>query len=396
MSLNAFEPPASSATCRAEELATRDRQARIILSQLAEPGDAQLCDLVSDRGAVATLAAIEAKTPNLPRVEDWLVRRRAVDVSGTIHRASRVGARFVTPLDDEWPHQIDDLRHVAPRDRRGGVPIGLWVRGGRRLASTTTSAVAIVGSRSATAYGEHVAQDLAAGCSEEGFTVVSGGAYGIDAAAHRGAMVARQPTVAVLAGGVDRLYPRGNSALLEHVLADGLLVSESPPGANPIRTRFLSRNRIIAALSLGTVVVEAALRSGALSTARWAAELGRETMGVPGKVTSASSGGVHQFIRETGAVLVTRTAEVVEQLSLMGQRLTRHQSAPERERDGLDLLARQILDALPVSRPVSTEQIAIATGTRAQMVADRLRVLRTAGHVIHVDGLWMLQRDLAR
>jgi DNA processing protein len=390
MTVRQIVPPPSSVLTETSEPTTEEAYARLILSQLGEPGDPQLCDLVSDRGAIATLAAIEAVDPAIPRAEDWLVRRHAIDAEATLRRGRAVGARFVTPMTDEWPHQLDDLRHITPRDRRGGVPIGVWVRGERSLAASTATSVAIVGSRSATGYGEHVAQDLAEGCSDQGFTVVSGGAYGIDAAAHRGAIAVRQPTVAILAGGVDRLYPKGNTGLLEHVLLSGLVVSESPPGADPISTRFLSRNRIIAALSVGTVVVEAALRSGALSTARWAAELGRETMGVPGNVTSSSSAGVHQFIRDTGAVLVTRAAEVIEQLAVMGAHLTTHRSAPTRPNDALDLLSRQILDALPLSRPVSTEQIAMATGTRVRLISERLRILHTDGRVESVDGLWTL------
>jgi DNA processing protein len=220
---------------------------------------------------------------------------------------------------------------------------------------------------------------MAEECSREGCVVVSGGAYGIDAAAHRGAVSAGGPTIAVLAGGVDRLYPRGNQALLERIGREGLVVSEAPLGADPIRTRFLSRNRIIAALCAGTVVVEAAWRSGALNTIRWAAELGREIMGVPGPVTSAGSCGIHQFIREAGAVLVTRGSEIVEQVSAFGEHLTAHQSGRRELRDGLDLLSRQILDAIPRSGEVTTEQVAMATGTRRRLVADRLSVLTDNG-----------------
>jgi DNA processing protein len=365
-----------------------DRRARLILSQLAEPGDPELCGLVATVGAAAALASIERGEP--ARAADWLVRRPAVDLDHTMAVADRVGARFVTPSDEEWPTQLADLRHIEPRDRRGGEPLGLWMRGALSLHAVTDVAVAIVGSRAATDYGSFVAHSLAEQCSELGCHVVSGGAYGIDAAAHRGALNARRPTVAVLAGGVDRLYPRGNHALLERIAGDGLVVSEAPLGADPLRTRFLSRNRIIAALGRGTVVVEAALRSGALNTVRWAAELGRETMGVPGPVTSTSSCGVHQFIREAGAIVVTCGSEIVEQISTIGEQLTAHRSGRPDPRDGLELLSRQILDALPGTGAVTTEQVAMATGTRRRLVADRLLVLARNGMVQSTEGGWSL------
>jgi DNA processing protein len=194
----------------------------------------------------------------------------------------------------------------------------------------------------------------------------------------------------VLAGGVDRPYPRGNQALLERIAGEGLVVSEAPLGADPLRTRFLSRNRIIAALGRGTVVVEAAWRSGALNTVRWAAELGRETMAVPGPVTSASSCGVHQFIREAGAIVVTCGSEIVEQISTIGEQLTAHRSGRPGPRDGLDLLSRQILDAMPGTGAVTTEQVAMATGTRRRLVADRLLVFARNGMVQSSERGWSL------
>ena len=174
-------------------------------------------------------------------------------------------------------------------------------------------AIAIVGSRSSTAYGEHVAATLSAGVADAGWTVVSGGAYGIDARVHRAALAADGATVAVMAGGVDRLYPLGNADLLARVLETGAIVAEQPPGFPPHRSRFLTRNRIIAAAA-ATVVVEAAHRSGALSTAHHAAELGRPVGAVPGPVTSASSAGCHRLIRN-GAVCVTSPDDVLEMVT---------------------------------------------------------------------------------
>ena len=178
--------------------------------------------------------------------------------------------------------------------------------------------MAVVGSRSATTYGAGVAAELAAHVAGEGVTVVSGAAFGIDQAAHRGALAARGPTVAVLACGVDRAYPAAHRDLLTYIAETGLVVSEAPPGCAPTKLRFLSRNRIIAAVSLGTVVVEAAVRSGALNTANWATSVNRILMGVPGPVTSAPSEGVHELLRSKDAALVTRGADVLELVSPSG------------------------------------------------------------------------------
>ena len=176
--------------------------------------------------------------------------------------------------------------------------------------------VAIVGSRAATAYGNGITTDLSVDLAERGVTVVSGGAFGIDAAAHRGALAAGGPTVGVLACGVDVAYPAANEQLFEQLARDHLLVSELPPGAHPTRVRFLARNRLIAAMSSATVVVEAALRSGARNTAGWALECGRPLMAVPGSVYSRASSAPHLMIRSGQAVLVTNAAEVMELVSV--------------------------------------------------------------------------------
>ncbi len=175
--------------------------------------------------------------------------------------------------------------------------------------------MSIVGSRAATGYGAHVASEIAADLAEQGWAVVSGGAYGIDAAAHRGALAARGVTIAILACGLDQPYPAGHAALFTDVAGDGLVVSEWPPGRRPARVRFLIRNRTIAALTCGTVVVEAGERSGALNTAGHAAELGQPLMAVPGPVTSAQSAGCHRIIREWDATCVTCAADVIEMVS---------------------------------------------------------------------------------
>ncbi len=244
------------------------------------------------------------------------------------------------PGDEEWPPGLDDLRDADPVQERGGVPIGLWVRGPLRLARLEGS-LAVVGARSATTYGTDLAADLAATVGQSGRAIVSGAAYGIDFAAHRGAVAVDAPTVAVLACGADRVYPQKHQQLIEHLAAEGAVVSETVPGGAPMRVRFLSRNRIIAALSVGTVVVEAALRSGALNTANWATRLNRQLMGVPGPVTSAQSAGVHQVIRTGAATLVTSGEEALELLGAVGEHVLDLPRGKDRPRDGLSHLQRQ-------------------------------------------------------
>ena len=249
-----------------------DRLARVALAHITEPGHVRLLDLVSDTGAGAVYASLLDHPEIGPRLA-------AVEPERELVAAGRVGLRFVVPGDDEWPPALDDLRTAEPVQERGGVPIGLWVRGPIRL-DEVAGALAVVGARNATTYGTDVAADLAATVGQAGRAIVSGAAFGIDFAAHRGAIAVDAPTVAVLACGADRVYPVAHEQLISHLAAEGAVVSETVPGGAPMRVRFLSRNRIIAALSVGTVVVEAALRSGALNTANWAGRLNRNLMGV--------------------------------------------------------------------------------------------------------------------
>jgi DNA processing protein len=336
--------------------------------------------LVAEFGADALLARLASADADGRRSARWQQRVEAVQPERVIEQANDVGARFICPGDDEWPIHLVDLDRLATADgeRRAAAPFGLWVRGDRSLAELTSTAVAVVGARASTAYGDHVAGELAASCGVRGFTTVSGGAYGIDAAAHRGALASAAPTVAVLAGGIDRLYPPGNQPLLRSVVREGLVVSEAAPGCTPSRSRFLVRNRLIAALGNGTVVVEAALRSGALSTARWARDIGRPVMGTPGPVTSMTSAGVHELLRQPECVLVTDAAEVVEQLSAIGSGLAPRKVGEVLARDRLDLVARQVLDAVPKHVRAPTASIAVVAGLTAEETADGLRTLTDA------------------
>jgi DNA processing protein len=367
-----------------------ERAARVVLSRIGEPGDPRLTGLVAELGAEAVLAGLRQQGAGSDLQADLAGRLEAVDPYAELQRAAQVGIRMVTPADDEWPRALADLAHAPCLHERGGVPIALWVKGRARLDELTDRAVAVVGSRSATTYGAAVAGEIGAALGAVGHTVVSGAAFGIDDAAHRGALAARGPTVAVLACGADRAYPAAHRRLLDYIADVGLVVSEAAPGCAPTRIRFLARNRLIAALSQGTVVVEAAIRSGALNTANWAAGLSRVLMGVPGPVTSAPSAGVHQLIRARGALLVTQGDEVLEAVGPAGTHTLAPVQEAARPRDLLTAEQRQVLDAVPVQRGARAAKIAHTAGMAAHRVEAALLALHADGFVEHAAGRWRL------
>ncbi len=368
--------------------AERDRLARVSLSRLTEPGDLRLLPLVGELGAVKVHELLLAQGDLGEAAADLAQRLGDEDPARDLERAERLGMRFVIPSDAEWPIGLDDLSGVEPLQERGCTPLGLWVRGPLRLDSLRES-VSIVGARSSTSYGDHVAGEIAATCTAAGWGVVSGAAFGIDIASHRGAFSVEGPTVAVLACGVDRAYPTAHRDQLAYLVKTGAVVSEAAPGWTATRVRFLARNRLIAALSRGTVIVEAAHRSGALNTANWADRLSRMVMGVPGPVTSAASVGVHQLIRR-GATLVTRGEEVLELLDASGGHLLIEPRAPENARDKISVRHRQVLDAVPVHSGARADSIARAAGVGLIEVCRSLRSLETHGLVEQrVDG-WRL------
>jgi DNA processing protein len=362
------------------------RRARAWLSRAVEPGTIDFWRFVDSVGPVEAVRRIRSGgAPD--RIRALVGARAEQDESlADLRRAERCGARLVVPEDDEWPalalHALTLALSAEPRDHANQSdrtlapvpPLALWVRGPARLDELVDRSVAVVGSRASTAYGEHVAGELGHQLGERGWTVVSGGAYGIDAAAHRGALAAEAPTVAVLACGVDRPYPAGNGALFHRIAESGLLVSEWPPGCAPLRHRFLVRNRLIAALTRGTVVVEAAARSGAQATAKRARRLGRDVLVVPGPVTSAMSVGCHELLRdrEAGATLITDAAQVIECVGGIGTDLADPPDRPDAPRDGLSDVAVRVLDACPVRTGVSPERLATIAGCE---VLDVLRVL---------------------
>ena len=239
-----------------------ERLARVALNAISEPGDPRLDRLVGTLGASGVHERLLADTDLSGLRSDTAERLVRLDPARMLAEAADRDIRFVVPGDTEWPGGLDDLASVEPLNGLTGVPMGLWVKGPLGLGQACRRAVAVVGSRSATTYGTAVAGDVAACLGGSGVTVVSGAAFGIDQAAHRGALAVRGATVAVLACGVDRAYPAAHKGLLDYVSELGAVVSELPPGCAPTRVRFLSRNRLIAAMTRGTVVVEAAVRSG--------------------------------------------------------------------------------------------------------------------------------------
>ncbi|WP_219686980.1 DNA-processing protein DprA [Streptomyces anatolicus] len=365
-----------------------ERLARVALTRVIEPGDVVGGRWLREAGAVEVLRRIGGEEERLPGVtarrwEGLRARAARVRPERDLAAARDVGARFVCPGDAEWPLPLDDLGDARP--------IGLWVRGQPSLRIWAVRSVAVVGARACTQYGAHMAADLGAGLAERGWVVVSGGAYGVDGAAHRGALGAGGATVAVLACGVDRPYPRGHTQLIRRIAEQGLVVGELPPGDHPTPSRFILRNRVIAALTRGTVVVEAAYRSGALATARAAQELGRFAMGVPGPATSGLSAGVHELLRGDGA-LVTDAAEIVELVGDMGE-LAPERRGPVLPRDLLAPGAARVLAALPARGRVTAREIAVGAGTTEDDAVGRLYELQPLGFVErHGDG-WQLTRQ---
>ena len=364
------------------------------LSRVAEAPCAELVGLIKGVGPVEAAERIRRAAVDEALAKRTDARREIDCAAEDLETLRRRDGRLITPEDDEWPGLAFASFCGAPvRDRpQGRAPLVLWTIGPLRLDEVAERAAAIVGTRACTAYGEHVAADLSAGLAEHDVAIVSGGAYGIDGVAHRAALAADGMTVAVLAGGVDVLYPAGHSALLHRVGASGLLVSEYPPGVRPARHRFLTRNRLVAALSGATVVVEAGIRSGAASTAAWARALGRVVCAVPGPVTSAASTGCHVLLR-AGAELVTRADEVREIIGRAGE-LAEDETRPTNPLDALTDTERQVYEALPGRGVRTTDEIAVASGLPADAILGPLAMLEIAGLIERVDGRWRLARTM--
>lgn len=357
-----------------------DRLARAAWSRLAEPSEPAAVALVAEWGAGPALEVVAASTKR--QHQAYRARLLALDPRPELDLLHRIGGRLVCPGDDEWPPGLEVLDDP---------PFCLRVRGRLDLAEACRRSVAIVGSRDATGYGKDVAARLADGVAARGFTVVSGAAYGIDGAAHWAALRADAWTVAVLAGGIDRPYPRGHDGLLAEVREHGAVMSEVPLGSAPNKYRFIKRNRMIATMTLGTVVVEAALRSGALSTARSAADHSRPVGVVPGPVTSPVSAGCHQALRDGYATVVTDPAEVADLVGQLGDDAAPRAAGPARPGwDELDDAARRMLDALPKSAGSTVTKLAVVAGLAPDSGRAALGRLALLGLAERHGGGWRL------
>ncbi|NUT51539.1 MAG: DNA-protecting protein DprA [Saccharothrix sp.] len=372
------------------------RLARAYLSRVAEPPAAALVRFVAEVGPVEAAELVRAgEVPSA--VDSETSARRALDqAEQDLEAVAKVGGRLLVPEDDEWPRwPFNALTVAAGHALRCGVePLALWVRGSADLAAITERAVAVVGSRAASGYGQHVAGEFGFGLAEAGVTVVSGAAYGIDGAAHRGAIAAGGSTIAVLACGVDVAYPAGHRALLERVPGHGLIVSEYPPTHTPARHRFLTRNRLIAALAEGTVVVEAGRRSGAKNTAASTAALGRVLMAVPGPITSVSSSGCHELLRSGMALPVTSVAEIIESTGRLGVDLVEARrntdtGPPQGE-------AMRVFEALGLTSGHAPEAISVESGVELVRVRALLPELALAGLAERTDSGWKRSQNGSR
>ncbi|SDT36866.1 DNA processing protein [Pseudarthrobacter equi] len=390
-----------------ETTMTPERLARAALSRLMEPQDAAGLALVQVAGAVDGLRIATGQVAAGPGLEQeisvlladngpsaswsglaaalkrWQPRIPDLAPERDLATMARLGGRLIVPSDELWPAQLADLGIQEP--------ICLWWRGHEQPLPALESSIALVGSRDSTSYGASVTGDLAYSLAQRGMTVVSGGAYGIDAHAHRAALAGGSgavPTIAVMAGGVDRFYPSGNEDLLRAVCNRGAVLAEVPPGSAPTRYRFLQRNRLIAALSAVTVVVEARWRSGALNTAHHAETLCRAVGAVPGSVHSANSAGCHRLLRDGGAVCVTDAAEVAELAAPSGTALPDQRQVAAQVQDGLTLEDLILLDALPLRSTTSVEKLAAVAGLGQDSVRAGLGRLGLLGLAVSERGGW--------
>jgi len=284
----------------------KERAQRLALFASIEGGSALWSREITERGVQSVYDRIKSGGYDSIKYAGIIAKINAFESAPAFQSIEKAGARFIIPGDEQWPLRVDELE--CP-------PIGLIVKGNLEVLSNPS--LAIVGTRNPTPYGVRIAGDFAAGFVDREWDIVSGGAYGIDSAAHRGALVAEGRTIAVIASGIDLQYPSGNTRLFEEICENGAIVTEVMPGVPALPHRFLTRNRIIAALSQATLVVEAAFRSGSLRTARDAAELMRPVMAIPGPINSPSSEGCHRLIGERAAELVTSVADAIELISVL-------------------------------------------------------------------------------
>lgn len=358
-----------------------DRVARLELISVIEGGSTYWSRQIATRGATAVLARLRSGeyAEHSPSATRRILQVQLTELTDSLSAAK---ARLVIPGDSEWPTQLNDLE--SP-------PIALCIRGEGDLRSLAVSSIAIVGARAASTYGARLASEIALQLGERGWNVISGAAYGIDAAAHRGALLSGAQTAAVLASGVDHPYPSGHNNLFDAICANGVLVSEVLPGVAPTRGRFLVRNRLIAALTRGTLVVEAALRSGSLRTAADALLLNRPVMAMPGPVTSPTSAGCHRLIMEHKAELVADLDDVLLHIGPLiietSERVTIVSA-----RDGLADDEKSLLEIFPSRGATSIERLTHSSDLPPNRILALLGMLATAGFIEREAAGWVLTK----
>ncbi|MFV0427877.1 MAG: DNA-processing protein DprA [Arachnia sp.] len=332
---------------------TTEREARMALAALHPMGSRQLGSLIAEYGARQVWADVRSMGESTA----WGRRARGIDIAALRAATKACGARFQIPGDEGWPERLDDLDRGLLAER-GASPVGVWVRG----TLPRGRAVGIVGARASSAYGEHAASHFAYDLAVAGRTIVSGMAFGIDAAAHRGTLTAGRPTVAVLANAVDTPYPAAHAGLLRQILQSGAALSEAPPGTAPRKAAFLARNRLIAALCDAVVIVEGAARSGARNTVAWAASLGRPVLAVPGPITSSLSTTPHRLIRDGEATLVASAAEVNALIGPLDGHAELPLRGPEVPLDRLRPPLVAVREAIGAREQVSSAELSQRTG----------------------------------
>ncbi|MEJ5927001.1 DNA-processing protein DprA [Corynebacterium sp. H128] len=350
---------------------------------------------------------VEAIAQAIKRRESWIgdllgqtQARYALDQSAQdLAHIQQLGGRLLTPECQEWPStefaQSFGFAASGRSDCARSVqedavpPHALWVRGSN-VSELLAQSVAVVGTRAHSRYGAEATRQLVSGLSSHQWTIVSGGALGIDALAHNAALSAGGKTVVVAACGLDRNYPQANSAMFDRVAGDGAIISEYPPGTPPARHRFLTRNRLVAAMTAGTVVVEAAWRSGALNTLTWAEGFGRVTMAVPGPITTAGSLGCHDRIRNGHAQLVVSADEIRQLLSAVGKLDVEAQYEIQFAADKIQTLSRnemRVFDAMSETA-LKAEDIAVNAGLSIQLTVHLLVDLAKRGVVEREGSQW--------
>lgn len=377
------------------------RLAWAYISRVFEGPSGHLHELLKRNDDVEAIAsAIKNREPWLGEILKQTQQRYQQDqAQQDLEKMAELGGRLVTPDDDEWPRvlfdrgfsfaALNDFEHIGPHQHEAFAPHALWVRG-LRLDMLTEQAVGIVGTRAVSNYGARVTRNLSAGLAGKGYTIVSGGAFGVDTNAHEAAMHAGAMTVAVLARGVDKAYPAKNASLFQQIVTKGAVISEYPPGSAPHRHRFLTRNRLVAALSLGVVATEAPYRSGALNTLSWASALGRHAMAVPGNVDQMGSLGCHERIRKGLAHLVGSADQVHELLAPIGQEDLEEQLELEFPASPIQQLSqreRRVFDAVSMSG-TPTNEVAQEAGMPIGLVVRLLLELERAGLVRRVKNKW--------